>query len=214
MQYNDSSGRIGLLAKLAYTTTRVFIFMTQEVWKPVTGYEWLYEVSSLWRVKSLNYWKTWKEGILKPIKIFQYSRVVLTKNGKRNHNISRLVAQEFIPNPNNFPCACHIKEDLDENWLLYNGADNLFWWTHKDNAKDKFIKWRWSKLFFLNNPAKQWGDNKRAKKVIQYNKLWQIINEWDCMNDIERKLWIKQSSVSNCCRWKWKTAGWFIWKFG
>ena len=186
-----------------------------EQWKQILWYEGLYEVSNKGRVKSLKNWVhwVWKERILKVWKNYSYSRVLLTKQWRKNFKVNRLVAIAFIPNPLNLPLVCHKDETLDERWLLYNWSDNLFWWTHSDNAKDSEKKWRSNNHFKTNNPSKLWILNCRAKSVNQFSKDWEFIKEWWSQKDVERELRIYQTWVSNCCLWKQKTAGWFIWKY-
>lgn len=105
-----------------------------ENWKPVEGYEGLYEVSDLGRVRSLPRMGTCGK-ILKPCdrqsKKFnkKYLRVGLTKDGKvKWHSVHVLVAKAFIPNPDNLPEVDHINNDETDN-----RACNLQWITRKDN---------------------------------------------------------------------------------
>ena len=115
--------------------------MEQEVWRPIKGYEGLYEVSNLGRIKSLPR----KQVILNGKERTYYDRgefifntngqesryliVTLHKNGtRRSLQIHRLVAQAFLPNPNNLPCVNH----KDEN-TFNNAASNLEWCTHAYN---------------------------------------------------------------------------------
>ncbi len=153
--------------------------METEVWKPVVGYEGLYEVSNLGRVKSLRYCK---EKILKISRNKFYKNIILKINWlRKNFLVHRLVALHFIDNLDNLSCVLHKKEDLDGNGFLYNWADNLYWWTQKDNMQDCFKKWRWNNHFKLNHPTKWkfWKDNHNSKKINQYTKIiW---------NDILRK---------------------------
>lgn len=112
----------------------------QEIWKDIEGYEGLYQVSNLGRVKSLdkyinsgiknNSYVKRKEKILK-LKFNQgYYEVTLTHNHKRRFcKVHRLVAQAFIPNPNNFPQVNH----KDEN-KLNNCVENIEWCDAKYNC--------------------------------------------------------------------------------
>jgi hypothetical protein len=186
------------------------------MWKDIEGYEWIYQVSYSWDVKILNYRNTWTERLFKYWKHPDWHyRVTLSKCGiHKTFIISRLVAIAFIPNPDNLPCVCHIKEDLID-WKLYDWADNLFWGTYKDNTKDMFKKWRDNNNLKYNNPNKWkfWKDNWYSKSVNQYSLYGEFIKEWWSMMDIKRELWIHNSTISKCCRWNRKTSGWFIWKF-
>lgn len=190
-----------------------------EQWKPIIWYEWLYEVSSKGNIRSLSYHQTWKIKQLKLLVTHSWhSSTLLCKNwSPKMHIVSRLVAIHFIENPDNKPCACHRIETLDENWALYNWFDNLFWWTHSDNANDKYKKWRANNHFQLNHPRwnkwKLWKDSPASKKVNQYTREWVFIQKWEWLKEVERELLISSSSTSQCCNWKRKSAGWFIWKY-
>ena len=182
--------------------------METEIWKPIQGYEGFYEVSSIGRIKSLKYHRWLKKVLLKFSIKKWYCRVTFSKNNEsKTYSVSRLVAIHFIPNPLNLPLACHKDETLDENWALYNWEDNLYWWTSKDNAIDKSKKWRhpfkWK--FWINHP--------NSKKIDQYTKDWVFVKTWDSQSDVFLELWICNSSISEVCLWKWKTAGWFVWRF-
>ena len=98
-----------------------------EIWKNIQGYEGLYQISNLGRVKSLHYNK---EKILKPNKYGAgYYGVALSKNNKhKRYSIHRLVAIAFIPNPNNLPQVNHKDEDKTNNRV-----DNLEWCTNEYN---------------------------------------------------------------------------------
>ena len=97
----------------------------REEWRPVIGYEGLYEVSNMGRVKSLKrtvwdnrgYYRTVPERILKPVdKGMGYLYVLLWKDGKgKNCRINRLVAIAFIPNPYNLPEVNHIDQNKENN---------------------------------------------------------------------------------------------------
>lgn len=140
-----------------------------EIWKDVEGYNWLYKISNLGRIKSFySYrWKNERLMILWVLKQW-YSYLTLCINKSQNVNyIHRLVAIHFIPNPDNLPCVCHKREYLDENWALYNGEDNLYWGTHSDNMKDMHKKWRANNHLQLKNPMKWkfWKDHPRYKNI-------------------------------------------------
>lgn len=104
-----------------------------EIFMPIKGYEGIYEVSNLGRVKSLE------RIIMRPTKVYSrilkphckiYSRVVLCDKDKNKGEISihRLVAENFIPNPENKPFVNHIDGNKNNNALL-----NLEWVTPSEN---------------------------------------------------------------------------------
>ena len=178
-----------------------------EQWKDIQGYEWLYQVSNLWRVKSLKWWKI---RILKLIKSrIYYVSWLHINNTFKMYRVHRLVAIHFIPNPFNLPCVCHKDETLDERWMLYNWEDNLFWWTQSDNSQDRDRKWRsWTQW-------KVWKDCPKSKPVHQYTKEWEFIKEWESVVSASLQLNINKSTIAQCCRMEYwrKTAGGFIWKY-
>lgn len=189
--------------------------METEIWKPIIGYEGLYEISNIGRVKSLNYLRSWKERILRWWSQRFYKMYIIRKDNKNVPVIShRLVWIHFIDNPLNLPCVLHKDETLID-WLLYNWEDNLYWWTHKDNMQDKFNKWRANNHYQLNHPTrwKFWKDMHTSKTVLQYNKLWELIKKWECSKEVTRITWISYQNISACCRWKRKAAWWYIWKY-
>lgn len=103
-----------------------------EEWKAITGYEGLYEVSNLGRVKSLNYRGTGKCQLMTGGSLSAgYRYVVLSRDGKtHNQLVHRLVATEFLPNPSNLPQVNHIDEDKSNNCV-----SNLQWCTPKENMQ-------------------------------------------------------------------------------
>lgn len=114
--------------------------MEKEIWKPVVGYEGLYEVSNLGRVKGLfwlqppskNNVRFHYERILKGhINKKGYKSVNLTKNGKKKaYKIHRLVAMAFIPNPQNYPMINHKNEIKSDNRL-----ENIEWCDNGYNQR-------------------------------------------------------------------------------
>lgn len=95
-----------------------------EIWKDVPNYEGIYQASNLGRIKQSQY-----NHILKPILHNRYYCVGLSKDGKvKQYRLHRLIAETFIPNPDNLPQVNH----KDEN-KLNNNVDNLEWCDSKYN---------------------------------------------------------------------------------
>ena len=104
-----------------------------EIWKDIKGYEGLYQVSNKGHVKSLGNNKTRKEKILslKP-ESHGYVKVKLCKNNKREHKyVHRLVAEAFLPNPDNLPVVNHKIDDFEHR--SDNRVENLEWCTVEYN---------------------------------------------------------------------------------
>ena len=100
----------------------------EEVWKDVIGYEGLYQVSDQARVRN-NKGKILKQSV-KVGKCVYYKYVKLYKDGQyRQGYVHRMMAECFIPNPDNLPIINHKDEDGTNNRL-----DNLEWCTVEYNS--------------------------------------------------------------------------------
>ena len=119
-----------------------------------------------------------------------YKQIGLWIRGKiLTKRINRLVAEAFIPNPNNLPCVLH-KDNNPAN----NKVCNLRWGTHQDNMNDKVRSNRQSRMLGVDHPMAKLteeqvlqirylyskGDTSQAKLAIKYNVdsrlIWGIVN--------------------------------------
>lgn len=168
--------------------------MKREIWKDVVGYEGLYQVSNYGKIKSFHKRKSFP----KMINVYAkrgYYQIGLRKKGKRKFfQVHRLVAEAFVPNPNNFPVVNH----KDEN-KLNNYFENLEWCTVSyNNTYGSRIK----------NVV-----NKTGKKVLQYNMQKEFIKEFPSLSEAARSTNTNLSNISACCHGKYKKANNYIWKF-
>ena len=165
--------------------------MKKEYWKPVVGYEGLYEVSNLGRVKSY-YFKGTIKIITPSINRGGYLQITLCKDKKKkNHLIHRLVAEAFLPNPLNLPQVNHKSENK-----LDNSVENLEWCDAKYNIN--------------YGTAIKRSAEKRSKTVFQYDLNGNFIKEWKSESDCRRNGF---KGVSSCCLGKLKQHKGFIFKY-
>ena len=123
-----------------------------------------------------------------------YSVHLYKECGKRTPKmIHRLVAEHFLPNPNNYPQVNH----KDEN-KLNNHIDNLEWCTEKYNSNygKHHIK------LSLAQPTR--------RTILQYDLDGNFIKEWQSNKEIIRTL--KIYHALHCCKGLYKQSGGFVWK--
>lgn len=159
----------------------------EEVWKDIKGYEGLYQVSNLGRVKS-------KRKMLKPIK-GEYLKVGLSKNGiQKTLYVHRLVAEEFVTNSKGFT---HINHK-DEN-KYNNVAKNLEWCTNKYNIN-------------YGNAQKKKGTQQIRYNVIQKDDFGNIIKIWKCASEVAETLNVNKGTIRKSCQKKLKNYGYY-WEY-
>lgn len=195
----------------------------EEIWKDIKGYEGLYQVSNLGRVRSLNYRRTGVTIILPPKKINTgYYRITLCKNGKKKRFfLHRLVAIAFVPNPNNYPIVNH----KDRN-PLNCAADNLEWCTVSynlsyDSAYERRVTTRRANgnYAITNETREKMRDAKlgihtaNSMKVSQFTKSGEHIATFESMRDASLKTGVCHSSITQVCKGERKTAGGYIWRY-
>ena len=148
----------------------------QEIWMDIKEYEGMYQISNLGRVKSLPRKGSTTERILKPNKDTKgYNRVILTKNNStKTFKIHRLVAEYFIPNPDNLPQVNHIDEVKDNNIVT-----NLEWcdtkyncnYGHRNDSMKKRVRCIETGVEFDSiNEAAKYAGLKNCTCIVRYLK--------------------------------------------
>ncbi|WP_405320527.1 NUMOD4 motif-containing HNH endonuclease, partial [Frisingicoccus sp.] len=162
-----------------------------EVWKDIAGYEGLYQISNLGRVKSIERWqynpvcKDSKQYHPEKIKIPSerkrknakqgYLALQLYKDNKgKNCYIHRLVAEAFIPNPDNKETVNHINGDKHDNRV-----ENLEWSTYRENNVHAYKTG-------LNDETHR-RNCKGSYPVEQYDKDMNLIAVYPSMREAERQ---------------------------
>ena len=168
-----------------------------EEWRDIKDFEGIYQVSNTGKVKSLSrrlwngvaYFES-EERILKgTVDDVGYVVVVLKKQSKmRRERIHRLVAETFIPNPNNYRVVNHIDADKTNN-----NVNNLEWCTHKHNIQHA-------------NKMGSFDKSKKRIRVIETGIIYSSIH--DCARDM-KDYKVDYRHISDCIRGKLKSHAGF-----
>ncbi|MDM7533492.1 NUMOD4 motif-containing HNH endonuclease [Lactococcus lactis] len=173
---------------------------TEIEWRDIAGFEGQYEVSNTGLIKSL---KGKTERIMKPRrkKIIKngsvelwYEELILSDKGVQYSKlVHRLVAQAFIPNPENKPEVNHLDEDKGNNSI-----ENLEWNTHEENSNHGTKNIR--------------SANKQSMAVIGVDECGNIVEIHSSIRSAERLTGFGHSSISACANGKnakYKCLEWF-----
>jgi hypothetical protein len=170
-----------------------------EVWKDIPGYEGLYQVSSLGRIKSLDRHRMdgrhYRERILKPSSdLAGYLSVELCKEGTgKRILVHRLVAQVFVPNPENKKEVNHINGTKADN-----RSENLEWNTSSENQLHAF---------------RTGLEKKSTRAVLQCDLQGDLVKEWASATEAAIHTGARKSNICHCCKGRLKSTGGFIWKY-
>ena len=181
--------------------------MEGEVWKDIEGYEGLYQISNLGRVKRMYREIVIQGGFVKKPSIkplnckilrqkidrYGYPVVILTKDKKRKDwTVHRLVALTFIDNPLNKPSVDHkntIRTD--------NRVENLRWLTQKEQLNDnKLSKERHLEVWRKNRKC-----IKRKVRCITTGE------EFESIKEASRKYNVPDVSITRCCKGRQEYTG-------
>ena len=177
--------------------------MKNEEWRDVVGYEGLYQVSSMGRVKSLERKvpkgygeRTVKERILKPkTNRYGYLIVGLYAGGKRKmFFVHRLVCQAFHDNPENKLDVNHINENKTDN-----RACNLEWSTRKENCNHGTRNVRMAIA--------------KSRPIAQYTLNGKLLKVWPSAKEVGRQTGFSRRNICKAAKGNYKQAYGFRWKY-
>lgn len=181
----------------------VALYHDSENYKPIKGYEGLYEVSNFGNIRSVTrkYEVFSKRGglqtrtrygrIIKPrLQNSGYKIVWLSKNGiVKAYTVHRIVANTFIENPKNLYCVNHKDGDKTNNKV-----SNLEWCSSSENLIHAYEK--------LNRVHRQ------GRKVL----CVELKKKFNSIREAANELKINASSIGNCIKGDTKHAGGYTWK--
>ena len=183
-----------------YLILNLYLIDMEEIWKDISEYTGKYQVSNLGRVKSLNYNHTGKPKVLKAAKASSgYLMVVLWNElGCHHKNIHRLVAETFLPNPNNLSQVNHKDENKTNNTIFLNDdgtinyeKSNLEWCTPEYNYSYG-TKGKRTSIALIDNPL-------ICRPIYQISKSGEIINEFPSISAAARAVGCKQALINRAC---------------
>lgn len=159
-------------------------------WKPIVGYEGLYQISNKGEVLSLTYNRVLKNQISKT----GYERVLLYKNGYPSlKQVHRLVMEAFMPNVYNHDLPINHIDGVKTN----NSVDNLEMTTPKRNIKH----------------AVETGLIKSCKVVIQRTLDGKFIKKYPSASQAARENGLHHSQISRAANGELRTSGGYIWSY-
>lgn len=152
----------------------------------VKGYEGLYAISNCGEV-----WSYRKNIFLKPFLARGYFKVRLCKDGNNKQVlVHRLVAETFLPNPQNLPQINHKDENKQNNCV-----GNLEWCDTKYNIN--------------------YGRHNEKVAKIHCKKVYcvELDKEFESAKSAAAQLNLSDSNIAKCCKGKYKTTGGYHWKY-
>lgn len=175
-----------------------------EEWRPIKGYEGLYEISNRGNIKRCG-------RLLKLSAWNKYKVIRLRKDGNsKTQYVHRLVAQTFIPNPENKGYVNHI--DCNK---MNNSIENLEWCTRQENERHA---WEHGCKEKIRDCARE--NAKKARSYIhndiavsQYTLDGCLVKNWSSGVQAMRHTGIDSSAIAKCCKGKLKTTGGFKWQY-
>lgn len=176
--------------------------MYKEIWLEIVGFEGRYEISNIGQVRNMT-----NKRIRSSHKDKNgYLRVSLRCLGSKNTSrlVHRLMAITFIPNPKNYPILNHV-DGNPSNCLL----NNLEWCNHSHNIQHAYDLG----LRVGSFTGVLGKDNPSSKKINQYDLEGNLVECWDCVQDVVRKFNYHQGNISSVARGERYKAHGFIWKY-
>lgn len=189
-----------------------------EIWKYIPDYEGLYQVSNYGRVKSVERKVRKSNGLLmlvrekicKPYSCRGYMYVTLSKDGNQpNKKVHRLVAEAFIPNPNNYPDVNHKDEVLYNNFVFVNKDGSVDY----ENSNLEWCTKEYNRHYGtgLSRMKETWR-RKYGVPIARYTIDGILLKVYDCGKDVEKDGFSRRA-VYQCCKNSKMTHHNYKWRF-
>jgi len=175
----------------------------KEVWRPAKGFDGIYEVSNYGHILSRNPYHRKEPVILKTwLGNKGYLRITLRKNGAIVHKqVATLVAEAFLPNPNNLPQVNHKDENKTNNfvWVNEDGSvdierSNLEWCSCKQNINHGTRNKR------MVETRSRSGQLRGEKAVVQLSLDGHFVKVFRSMCEATRETGAYSSIICKCCK--------------
>lgn len=187
-----------------------------EIWKDIKGYEGIYMISTYGRVLSVPIWRVIKSNKSLKGEFISYKNPHITLGNKERNNyrrmdlccegkitrkfVHRLVAEAFIPNPNNYPIINHKDENPSNNCV-----DNLEWCTQAENNAYGTHR--------IRQAATQRYSAPNRKEVVQLSLNGELISRYDSIAFASEATGIPRTTIDNGILHKSIVRGKFRWMY-
>lgn len=167
-----------------------------EIWRDIKGYEGLYKVSNKGRIRTTK--RRGSSGGIMKCQIWGAGYPCVRIGGTCHHellNVHRLVAEAFLPNPDNLPCVNHKDEDKTNNCV-----ENLEWCSYQYNNTYGTMAYR-----SINHPS-------TSKCIMQLSKTGEPIATYPSIKEASRKTGISYQVLISYLHERYHTGGGYDWK--
>lgn len=193
--------------------------MENEIWRPIKGFEGLYEVSNLGRIRSLERTVLRRDGttiyvkqaILKKFIKFGYETLTLIRDKECHYKrVHQLVAEAFVPIPDELKPLCGKKTENGYPRVVVNHKDE-----NKANNRVENLEWCTPKQNINYGTRSRRMAETQMKPILQLTKDGKLVARYSGLSEACRATGATMGNVSKCAnhRYGFKTALGFRWEW-